>query len=780
MNLIEKIIKGIDIETTTQRLLTSVYKNGPVSLTDMEIASYLALYQGESFEAIKNQLLNYMGVFYKHDVPRNTLPEAIFGQYGKYIREEYSHRYTPVQAQIARMATSNRYFSFSAPTSTGKSYVLRSMIQQAQSDVVLIVPSRALINEYLLRLKELVQEKSVNILTFIDRVNTKFARRNIFIVTPERCGDLFKQKNAFKVELFLFDEAQLSDDDSKRGLYFDSIVRRCSSHYPDAKFVFAHPFISNPEAQIEKHKFVLDRSTSKHYQQKNVGQLFLCVGDDNKFYHFGIDKESLGSRKVACDFDPIEEVIKRGGSALFYVSKSKIYNRTFLNEFGKYIDLCSDRSDMETDKFIEELKAYCGGDTVANKNFYSQIISLLKRGIVIHHGSLPLPMRLLIEEFTRKGFCKICFATSTLEQGVNMPFDVVYLDRLEASKPLSVKNIIGRGGRSSLEAKFDFGYVIVSSPNRIATLRKIMRTDEILDTVSSLEKSIEHDEDYEQFKEAILNGTYSDDYNLTENELKKLSEKDLDEVIHNILNAVFIDDEVRSPEELDGYTTSVLKMYDNFRRIYSVYLGRELSAGEQNVINTAIRIILLRIYGRSYKAICAYRYSYASKVREREQLERQGRKSDELEAAFITGYHDIPDRNLKAFSLFLKGTKAVNVDYDLIMYDTYDYMDKLIGFRLSDIFYATFWKYFERTNDDRAERLSKFVRYGTDNERYIWMLRYGLSFEDIDVFDHHIDSIDATQIAFKQSIWEISADIRKRVERFINQENTRPEQSFNN
>lgn len=28
----------------------------------------------------------------------------------------------------------------------------------------------------------------------------------------------------------------------------------------------------------------------------------------------------------------------------------------------------------------------------------------------------------------RQGFCKICFATSTLEQGINMLFDVVYLE----------------------------------------------------------------------------------------------------------------------------------------------------------------------------------------------------------------------------------------------------------------------------------------------------------------------------------------------------------------
>lgn len=32
-----------------------------------------------------------------------------------------------------------------------------------------------------------------------------------------------------------------------------------------------------------------------------------------------------------------------------------------------------------------------------------------------------------------------------------MPFDVVYLNTFEASKPLSLKNLIGRAGRSTLK-----------------------------------------------------------------------------------------------------------------------------------------------------------------------------------------------------------------------------------------------------------------------------------------------------------------------------------------
>ena len=59
------------------------------------------------------------------------------------------------------------------------------------------------------------------------------------------------------------------------------------------------------------------------------------------------------------------------------------------------------------------------------------LLSLMQKGIVIHHGSMPLRARLLIEHFVNKGFARICFATSTLIQGINMPFDVVWIDNFK-------------------------------------------------------------------------------------------------------------------------------------------------------------------------------------------------------------------------------------------------------------------------------------------------------------------------------------------------------------
>lgn len=761
-DIIKNIIKGNQISEIFDHVINNLYTNGPVDWTDMEILSYLALYRPNEFDIYKDRILNFMGVFYK-DARRSSLNEIIFGQYKKYIRDTYNEYYTPVQADIVKNISNVNCFSFSAPTSTGKSFVFRNLIERGSNDAVVVVPSRALINEYYLRLCELMPDKSINILTFIDKINIAKARRNVFVVTPERCRDLFKQKDNFNVDLFLFDEAQLSDEESTRGLFYDSIVRRCYKAFPEAKFVFAHPFINNPEAQLIKNHLCDNVSTAKLYEQKNVGQMYLCVDDNNEFYHFGIDKTIMGTQKIKCSFDPIEKCIKDGGSVLFYVSKSKIYNKSFLNEYGKYIDLCEEIDEENINNYINELKSFTGGDTIANKDHFSQMISLLKRGIVIHHGSLPLQSRSIMEQYTRDGFCKLCFATSTLEQGINMPFDIVVIDRFEASKPLEMKNLIGRAGRSSEDVKFDYGYVIVSKSN-MSKFREILNNPNVLDDVSLLDKHEEDNSDYSDFKNAILNDTFSDQYNLTNNDLEKFSAEESDVIIKRIIDTFYKNGKLISFDEIDNDRSEI---YYTFDRLYRLYLGRDLSDGEENVLHTAVKIMLWRIYGKTFKNICWYRYSYVSRSSERKKMERLGRNTNALEAKFITGFDDLPNKKLRAYSIFEKGTKAKDVDYDRIVYDTYDYIDKLIGFKLSDIFYAAFYLYYEKTEDERALSLAKYVKYGTDNERYIWMIRYGMTFEDIELLDKHIENINEQGIVFKQSISSIPEDKKQSIIRYL-------------
>ncbi len=449
MSRIKDIIEGRGVETLLQATIDNIYANGPVSISDMETISYIKYYHAELFEKHKQSILLASGLFYK---PINTeaknIKELILQDYREVISTNLAGNYTPMQADLLTSIDRNNIFSFSAPTSTGKSFVFRQLIESSEHDVVIIVPSRALINEYYLNLTNSIIDKSVNILTNIDIINRAHSRKNVFIVTPERCGMLFNHVNELSIDLLLFDEAQLGDEISVRGLFYDGLIRRCSHSFPYAKFVFAHPFITNPDAQIEKNHLSGQDIQSKAYSYRNIGQMFLLYSSEtNKYYHFGIDKSIMGGTRTDCYFDPVERAIHTNGSTLIYMSKAKVVNYDFLKEYDRYIKMCPEIHTEMVDNIIEELKQYTGGNTSENGYYYSRFISLLRRGIVIHHGSMPLRTRTLVEKFVNNKLCRLCFSTSTLEQGINMPFDVVVLDRFENSKPLAIKNLIGRAGR---------------------------------------------------------------------------------------------------------------------------------------------------------------------------------------------------------------------------------------------------------------------------------------------------------------------------------------------
>lgn len=205
-----------------------------------------------------------------------------------------------------------------------------------------------------------------------------------------------------------------------------------------------------------------------------------------------------------------------------------------------------------------------------------------------------------------------------------------------------------------------------------------------------------------------------------------------------------------------------------------------MNNGEKNVFNTAIKILLWQIHCKSFKDICFYRYSYASKKQEREQLQKEIKFGNEfesyianlklqhLQAQFVAGYAEIPNKNLQVFSMFGNNeTKAIDVDYDRIVFDTYDYLDKIIGFKLSDIFYAAFNEYFEKTDDLRAKRMAQLVKYGTEDEKEIMMLRYGFSFDDIEWLEPYIKTINQEEIIFSRKIEKLPIEKMNVIKRFI-------------
>lgn len=761
-NLIEKIMNNEDIEDIIKYVKNRIYINGPIDTTDMEILSYLKMYHPKKFAKYEGDILERMGLFYKKN-KINSLEGLIMSNYKECIYEQYNKYYTPMQTDLINSIILNKNFSFSAPTSTGKSFIFRDLLNDDnRKNIVIIVPSRALINEYYIKINDYIKNNDVNILTSVELVNKKKAKRNIFILTPERAKELFKYKKELSLDMVLFDEAQLSDENSARGMIFDSVVRRIKKHFANAQLLFAHPFVDNPEAQLIKND--IKDGESRKYLAKNVGQMFVSYKEE-KFFHFGIDKTIMGNTKQKMDTDPIADIIKNGGSVLIYTSKAKIYDSIILEEFKKYIKLCPEIKDRKALKLIKELKDLIGAAQKEGSEKHSNMISLLQKGIITHHGSLPLKARIILEEFTKLNFCKICFSTSTLVQGINMPFDLVYIEKFDKKKEIDVLNLIGRAGRATEKNKFDYGIIVVNDIYK-CTLRNIINKKIILNTKSLLDETIAEDDIYvDEFKEAIRKETLDDMYNLAPKQLDRLQNEDLDVYIQCVLNYLIKDDCFISVNDYKKYSANdTNKIKEAFQIIFLRYLKREqLSSGEKTVLSTALRILLWQINGKTFKQVVWYRYAYISRHEERRNDDTQ----KNLKAKFTMKCDEIPNKNLISVPLFDTNKYANEIDYDQVVFDTYDYIDKIIGFKLKDVYYATFQKYFEKTQDERAKKMALYFKYGTIDDIEIMLIRYGFSFETIEWLKKHIKEINEDEIIFYDSIKRISKTKMREIERYL-------------
>lgn len=779
---ISNYIEGVEIEEILQEVLGSLHTNGPIDSHDFEKLSYIKKFHPRIFSNYEGKLMYLIGLFYKTSNPKNLI-EEVYSIFADSIEKNTGHRFTPIQASAYRKITDKRYFSFSAPTSAGKSYLFRELILNNETDIIIVVPSRALISEYLFRVREMLKENNtVLILQFVENVNLAKTKRRIYIITPERGEELFSKIEELNVGLFLFDEAQISEE-KIRGMRFDSFVRRADRLIPEAKKVFTLPFVENPEAQLTKHGFN-DDADSKKYNQSTVGKIYISDGQEG-FQYFSPFVESKKRKFVKVNYDLVEKILSNNGTLLIYISKNKIYDGTIITSYAKYIELCTKLNNPEAKKIIEELRSFIGAsDRVGEK--HSHMIDMMEKGIVVHHGSMPLYARLLIEKFVNKGHAKICFATSTLTQGINMPFDIVWIDNFrfrgsEKIRNLDLKNLIGRAGRSTETIdSFDYGYVIIKSQNINRFCARMQEPTDLLES-SMLDSPLDDlPEDLRDISEAIQNDTFDNELHLTKSQVERLSEAETSQYVELILDNFLIDGIPITGKDYYNLGDDIRsKIKKAFKQIFISHLRRKaLTPGESSVLSVSIPILLWKIQGKSFKEIISLRHAFLTKKDAQRNIQTKLRKNEisPIEASKLreqitirhsTLANSLPDSRATTAGLFPKNTSITHFDYDILVYDTYDYLDKVISLSLADPLAAAFQIYYSKTGDNRALILSNYIKYGTNNELEIWLLRYGYGFEEIEWIKAYVVSIDENEIIFSEKINELPENKYELIERYV-------------
>ena len=363
----------------------------------------------------------------------------------------------------------------SAPTSSGKSFILKQFLTQTYTTeirfkTIYIVPSRALINQVSEEFRiELINTGTLIRTAYIEgeeESSTENIRevlrepKILYVLTPERCIKLLTADLAQKIEInFIFiDEIQGVEDDQGRGSTFENVFQDLAVQFPKAKLVTAGPHISKPEKTFlevfGKEAKPFSTRLSPVIQFKKIVRatedkdLEIEIRDDiNKSLVININtnynaKSLFKNGRNGSIIERVINLVAPEQSNIVFSNRGD-YAEKWAQEFQESKEVA------KISKRVKELIEFLKDEF--NPKYY--LIDCLEKGVAFHHGKLPDIIRKEVEELFQDKKILSLFCTSTLIEGVNLPANNLFIitprKNLEDLTDFEFGNLIGRAGRLS-------------------------------------------------------------------------------------------------------------------------------------------------------------------------------------------------------------------------------------------------------------------------------------------------------------------------------------------
>ncbi len=397
-----------------------------------------------------------LGFIEKFSNAQSKLPyEVLYEKSLKEVFQKISHSefiFTDSQYRIFEALKNSNHFSFSGPTSLGKSFIINAFIRhlitehRGTDNLVILVPSRALINQTVNRLKrEFKDVKNYTILAH-PSVPTMFRNENsqyIFVFTPERLIAYLSKIENPKIDYLFVDEAHkiIAIKDTRSPLYYHAILQ---AERKSIKLFFASPNVENPEIFLQLFEKSQDENIVIKSSPVAQNRYFLDLVENKCLMFSDLDKDY----KLDINFT---------NNNFFYWLKK-------LGDKDKNIIYCNSKVDtifyaleFSTNQPIKQSKHLESVKELIKEYLHDKyyLIDCLDRGIAFHFGNLPQLIREKIEWLFEEKEIDYLFCTSTLLEGVNLPAKNIFIlaNQIGLSKFTDVDfwNLAGRAGRMTKE-----------------------------------------------------------------------------------------------------------------------------------------------------------------------------------------------------------------------------------------------------------------------------------------------------------------------------------------
>jgi hypothetical protein len=352
--------------------------------------------------------------------------------------------------------------ALSAPTSTGKSFVLQNYLislfaADAPQAVTYIVPTRALITQVATDLAAFFRDgggSAPEIVTVPIDVETALPARAIYVMTQERIQFALTSHPEFAADVIVVDEAQ-SIADGARGVLLQWILDDLLIRRAHAQILFASPNIRN--LNVFGRLFGLSNVREVTSTEPTVAQNFLVIKVDSAMRgNVSIHKISAGiegsteispldlGHTIASRVDKLVHIaarLGRGHTNIVYANGAADAEKIAI----QLADLNTDRDPTPERLALSDL-----AKEVVHPNYV--LATCILRGVAFHYSNIPTQLRRAVEEAVSNGHVDYLVCTSTLLQGVNLPVQNIFMCAPEKgrTKPLESTdfwNLSGRAGR---------------------------------------------------------------------------------------------------------------------------------------------------------------------------------------------------------------------------------------------------------------------------------------------------------------------------------------------
>ena len=414
---------------------------------------------------IPKEYLHSVPFMYALDVIKKDFESSVYGG-----QNQPFVKLNKFQKEVYEKANLNQTLSISAPTSSGKSFLLLYLIKtfitkKSCAKIVYLVPTRALIQQVELDIKAAL--KSIDTVTEITSVPMRPDNWDIctcvMVFTQERLQWMLNDNIDVNFDLVVVDEAQKIGDGA-RGILLQQVIQELASRNPKTRCLFASPMTSNPDELLKiinipvsddnqvssEHITVNQNLIWLNKKSKNTTDWEMLLCHDDKTTLLGEIVLKHRSTKVSDRLPIIAFELASGKSGnLIYVNGAADAEKTAI----QLKSLIQNQSpNIEVSQKVKELIKLI--KKTVHKNY--KLAETLAAGVGFHYGNMPLAIRSGIEELFKTGDIKFLVCTATLIEGVNLPAKTIYLRGPQKGKnnPMSEMdfwNLAGRAGRQGKE-----------------------------------------------------------------------------------------------------------------------------------------------------------------------------------------------------------------------------------------------------------------------------------------------------------------------------------------